>query len=163
MGSGKSLLGRLLAKRLAFDFLDLDEVIEMEVGCTISEIFNKKGEAAFRLLEKEALDQTSVLERTVIATGGGTPCFFDNMDRMNQYGVTIYLSASPTLLANRLNHEKEKRPLLAGMDEIKLIDFIKNTLKKRNGFYEMAQFRCKVDGPPDEIATFLSSYFKRFI
>lgn len=163
MGSGKSLLGQLLAKQLAFDFLDLDEVIESEAGCTISKIFNEKGENAFRVLEKEAVHRTSGLERTVIATGGGTPCFFDNMERMNKFGVTIYLNAPPILLANRLKREKEKRPLLAGMDEIELMSFIKNTLKRRINFYEMAQFRCDVNGPPDEIAAFLASYFKRFI
>ena len=117
MGSGKSLIGKKLAEKLQFKFLDLDTAIEEYAGKSVAEIFVEKGEAAFREMEQKMVRQTDKLQNTIIATGGGTPCFYENMDWMNKHGLTIFLEVSPEILAQRLKGEKQKRPLLAGKNE----------------------------------------------
>jgi shikimate kinase len=102
MGCGKTTLGRKLASRLDYEFIDLDDIFEEKVGMTITEYFSAFGEDAFRKLESEVLKQTKYPENAVVSTGGGLPCFFDNMDWMNAHGKTIYIKLSPKTLANRL-------------------------------------------------------------
>ncbi len=138
MGSGKSFLGRQLAMSLGFEFMDLDQQIEQKAGMTISQIFERFGEDHFRKLEQAVLQETETRKKTIVSTGGGAPCFFDNMEWMNQQGLTIYLQASPTLLADRLQSEMAHRPLLAHLNTTELIQFIEDKVASRTHFYEQA-------------------------
>jgi len=136
MGCGKTTLGKKLAQKMGYSFIDLDHELERAVGTTVSEYFSEKGEATFRSLEKEMLNTLHYPTNCIVSTGGGTPCFFDNMEFMNRNGITIYIEMSPAALAKRLEYGKYKRPLIANMDEAEMITFIKNKLVERNPFYQ---------------------------
>ena len=139
MGSGKSTAGRKLADKLGYCFIDLDEYIGKMTGMTVSSIFSSKGEKAFRELEREALLQIDQLTDVVIATGGGTPCFSDNMDFMNRSGKTAYLKMSVERLVERLQHEKEQRPLIRGKKNKELDTYVRKKLDEREIYYRKAQ------------------------
>ncbi|MEP7268860.1 MAG: shikimate kinase [Saprospiraceae bacterium] len=139
MGSGKSTLGKILAEKLAFTFIDLDNVIEKLVGKTIPEIFSTSGELHFREIEQQALYQMISEQSVVIATGGGAPCFFDNMTWMNAQGTTIYLNCSVETLANRLKSEQGLRPLITGFDLEELKVFIRRKLDERSPVYHQCR------------------------
>ncbi len=141
MGCGKSTLGRRLAKHLGVQFVDMDHYIEERNCKTIPQIFEEKGEAEFRKKERKALEELSEFTDIVIATGGGAPCFFDNIDLMNRTGKTIYLNINPAILADRLLHSKTERPLIKGKSRDELVAFIDDTLKKRNEFYMQAKYQ----------------------
>ena len=138
MGCGKSTKAKQLANRLDCPVIDLDAVIVAEQGKTIAEYFSENGEEAFRKLESETLKTYNYPETCVIATGGGLPCFFDNMEWMNANGKSIYLQMTPPQLVSRL-HNREKRPLLKGMDDEQLLAFVEMKLTERNAFYLQAQ------------------------
>jgi shikimate kinase len=138
MGCGKTTLGRKLANRLGYDFMDLDHILEAQEGMTIAEYFAKYGEDAFRKLESEVLKQTKYPKPAVVSTGGGLPCFFDNIDWMNANGKTIYIKLSPKTLADRLEKEKEERPLLRQHQGEALVAFIADKLIEREPFYNKA-------------------------
>ena len=123
--------------------IDLDELIEQDEQTTIAEIFEVKGEAYFRNLEKEALRKCGDLQNTLIACGGGTPCFFENMQWMNEHGITIYISSKPIQILDRVMEEKEKRPLLKKLNEGEILFYIEQKLKEREPFYSQA--KIKVD------------------
>ena len=107
MGCGKSSIGRALASRLNIQFLDMDPLIEQHCGKSIREIFASEGEEGFRLHEKEVLAElVAEQQECIVATGGGAPCFYDNMEVMNRAGVTVYFQMSPEKLAGRLEHGK---------------------------------------------------------
>jgi len=141
MGCGKSTLGRKLANMLGLEFVDMDLYIEKRNYKTIPQIFEEEGEEAFRLKEQKALQELSEFMDVVIATGGGAPCFFDNIDLMNRTGKTVYLNIDPKILAYRLMHSKTERPLIKGKSKEELIRFIDETLKKRNEFYKQAKIQ----------------------
>jgi shikimate kinase len=138
MGSGKSTVGKELAKELKLQFIDLDNFIQERNFKTIPEIFASEGENGFRLLEKKALHEVSEFENVIVATGGGAPCFFDNMELINQTGISIYLNGTPRILTERLRHSKTERPLINGKNDQELIEFIHETLEKRNKWYMQA-------------------------
>ncbi|MES2651865.1 MAG: shikimate kinase [Bacteroidota bacterium] len=138
MGCGKSTKAKQLANHLNCSVIDLDAVIVDEQGKTIAEYFAENGEAAFRKLESETLKNYDYPETCVVATGGGLPCFFDNMEWMNTNGRTVYLQMTPPQLVSRL-HNREKRPLLKGMDDEQLLAFVQMKLTERNAFYTQAQ------------------------
>lgn len=138
MGCGKSTKAKQLANRLNCPVIDLDAVIVAEQGKTIAEYFAENGEDAFRKLESETLKNYNYPATCVVATGGGLPCFFDNMEWMNANGKTIYLQMTPPQLVSRL-HNREKRPLLKGMDDEQLLAFIEMKLKERDTYYTQAQ------------------------
>lgn len=140
MGCGKSTLGRRLSEFMDLQFIDMDHYIEMRNHKTIPQIFAEEGESEFRKKERKALDELSEFTDTVIATGGGAPCFFDNIDVMNKTGKTIYLNINPAILAERLLKSKTERPLIKGKSKEELIAFIDDTLKKRNQFYKQAKY-----------------------
>lgn len=141
MGSGKSHLGWKLANHLGMQFVDMDNYLEERNCKTIPQIFAEEGEAEFRKKERKALEELSEFTDLIIATGGGAPCFFDNMDLMNETGKTIYLNINPKILADRLMKSKTERPLIKGKSRDELVAFIDETLKKRNEFYSQAKFQ----------------------
>lgn len=149
MGSGKSYLGEQLAKRLRCPFFDLDRIIEEGEGNTVANIFAASGEAGFRLLERAYLHKLAYQTPAVVATGGGTPCFFDNMDWMNAQGVTVYLETPLALLLERLRGQRAARPLLAGLDDAKLSDHIESLLAKRTIYYKQAKTTMKGETSDD--------------
>ncbi|MBI9066419.1 MAG: shikimate kinase [Salinivirgaceae bacterium] len=139
MGSGKTTAGKKLANKLGYSFLDLDEFIEHKQQKSISEIFSKNGEAKFREIEHEALKATFSLTNTIISTGGGAPCFFNNMDLINQQGISIYVELNTKALAKRLKSAKQERPLIQGKTDCELISLIDANLEIRKPFYKQAQ------------------------
>ena len=145
MGSGKSFLGRQLAAYLNWDFVDLDQQIENVTGLAIHQIFHQKGEPYFRLIEKEELQKTSNLRHSVIATGGGAPCFYNNMDWIKGNGKSVYLKVSATILLGRLGDDRIERPLLNEMSLEELSDFIRDSLSKREQFYNQANLVIEAD------------------
>lgn len=155
MGSGKSHTGRQLAGKLGYAFVDLDDRIEAEAGMDIPAIFRRDGEDEFRRIEQKVLHATQNLQATVISTGGGTPCFFDNMDWMNRHGLTIFLDASAEVLARRLMPERAHRPLLQPYNRDTLIDFIRSKLAERMYFYQKAQIHFLQPESSGDVATAL--------
>ena len=140
MGSGKSYTGKRLAAALGYDFYDLDALIEAQEGCKIAAIFEEKGEARFRELEQQTLHRTADWEDVVISCGGGTPCFYDNMEWMSARGITIWLDPAVETVLSRLQRKPHKRPLLAGLEtEAQWMEFIERKLEERRPFYEKAQ------------------------
>ncbi|MEM9821112.1 MAG: shikimate kinase [Bacteroidota bacterium] len=139
MGCGKSYSGSYLSERGGWTFIDLDDYIVQSQGKSIATIFAEGGEEAFRTIEAEALRTVGQTQQLIVATGGGTPCFYQNMDWMNQHGKTIYLKAPAWLLQKRLVHQSEQRPLIAGKSAEELIQFIEKKLLERERFYSEAQ------------------------
>jgi shikimate kinase len=138
MGSGKTTLGRKLASKMGYEFIDLDHKLEQQVELSIAEYFSFFGEDAFRKLESEVLKKTVYSENVVISTGGGLPCYFDNMDWMKANGKTVYIKLSPKTLADRLETGKEERPLLQDKHGDDLVVFIEQKLAEREKYYSQA-------------------------
>jgi shikimate kinase len=138
MGSGKTAIGKRLAEKLNLQFIDMDVFIENRFHKSVSAIFEEKGEAAFRKIERTILLEIIEFENIVISTGGGTPCFFDNMDLMNRAGITIYLKMSGDELAKRLQTGKQKRPLIKDKNSEEMKTYIAENLVKREQFYNRA-------------------------
>ncbi|WP_020528811.1 shikimate kinase [Flexithrix dorotheae] len=138
--SGKTTFGKALAKALNFEFIDLDEVLVEKAGTSISNLFREKGEAYFRDLEKEILENT-IPARTVIATGGGAPCFFENMDFILKNGFSIFLYVPVKELARRSMQQHGSRPLLNDFKEKALEEELEKKLKLRLPFYEKANLK----------------------
>lgn len=152
MGCGKSSFGRRLAKKLDYPFVDLDDEIEEKAGKKLEEIFEVEGEEAFRKIEQEVLFMTVRYKQAVIATGGGTPCFANNMEFMNAEGVTVYLRLSPLSIAHRLEQAKRVRPLVKGLNGDELLAFVKSKLEEREKWY--LQSHCVIKGEtvkPDHV------------
>ncbi len=140
MGCGKTTWGRKLAAHLGYEFIDLDHVMEEKAGMKIAEYFSSFGEDAFRQLESATLKETEYPEKVVVSTGGGLPCFFDNMAWMNDHGKTLYIKLSPKTLAQRLENAKTVRPVLQGRKGDDLVEFISAKLTEREPFYNQAQY-----------------------
>lgn len=145
MGAGKSFVGNLLAEQLYCPFHDLDRDIEHLAQTSINAIFARHGEPWFRLLERRALHDSAFRTPGIIATGGGTPCFFDNMDWMNRTGTTVFLDVSTDLLVQRLWPGRAKRPLIKDLSAEALAAFIDARLAARRPFYEQATLHCTID------------------
>lgn len=140
MGSGKSTFGKKLAKALGYEFYDLDMLIEDKAQCSITDIFKYLGEDAFRKMESDILHSFSEKENFVLATGGGAPCYFDNMDFILQQGTSIYLDLDTKSIFDRLKNAKKIRPTIANMNEDELMSFIDQTLQKREPVYSKANY-----------------------
>jgi shikimate kinase len=139
-GSGKTTMATMLANRLAYQALDLDELIQQAEGLTVPEIFAQHGEEYFRQKEKEALKRTFALSRVVVATGGGTPCFADNMAQINKSGLAVFLNIPLAIIAGRLERQAGQRPLLHQSDGDKdLVEQLKALYKKRFSYYDQAE------------------------
>jgi shikimate kinase len=138
MGSGKSYVGQQLAQLLDYLYVDTDNLIENTEGSSIAQLFEAQGEAAFREIERANLHGLSKWDNIIVATGGGMPCFHDNMAYINDSGISVYLKTKPHLLLERLLPESEKRPLLRGYSETELLAFIESKVAEREQFYGQA-------------------------
>ncbi|GAB3923088.1 shikimate kinase [Mucilaginibacter myungsuensis] len=138
MGCGKTTLGKKLAARLGYAFIDLDHELEAKAGKTIAQYFADHGEDDFRQLESLVLKETAYPETAVVSTGGGLPCFFDHMDWMKQHGRVIYIKLNAGVLASRLENNKDDRPILRHKQGAELIAFIEEKLTEREPFYTRA-------------------------
>lgn len=164
MGSGKTTVGQRLAVRLNLTFTDLDQTIEKRHKKTISDWFETSGgEAGFRAAEAAALRCISLQEKTLIATGGGTPCFSDNMAYMKRYGTTVYLEMTPESLLDRLDREKASRPLIAGKSTGELLRFIEQHLAQRQLYYKQAHITVNGNCVNDEALEDMAHKIRSFI
>lgn len=145
MGAGKTTLGKAFARQLNIPFVDLDWYMEERFHKTVGELFAERGESGFRELERAMLHEVGAFEDVVISTGGGAPCFFDNMDFMNSNGITVFLNVHPDILYRRLRIAKQQRPILQGKQDEELKEFIVQALEKRIPFYTQARYVFDAD------------------
>ncbi len=135
MGAGKTTVGKELAKSLGLMFYDLDWYITSRMHRSVAQIFEASGEDGFRQVERSMLHEVAEFENVVISCGGGTPCFFDNMDYLNKQGETVYLKATPQVLYAHLKMGKSVRPLLLNKTPEQVEAFVKEQLSQREQFY----------------------------
>ena len=145
MGAGKTTIGKALARKTGLEFFDLDWYVENRYRMKIPQIFAEKGETGFRELERYMLHEVTEFEDVVISCGGGTPCFFDNIDYMNSLAETVYLKAEPEVLRTHLLMAKSQRPLIQGKTPDELRDFIKESLANREPFYAKAKHIVQIE------------------
>lgn len=145
MGVGKTTLGKVLAKDLGLPFYDLDWYIESRMMKTVPQLFAERGEEGFRKVEHNMLHEVAEFEDVVISCGGGTPCFYDNMEYMNAQGDTVYLKASPEVLYAHLQMGKVERPLLKNKTREEMQAFIQEQLAEREKYYTKARHIFNVD------------------
>ena len=139
MGSGKTTVGRQLALALGRTFYDLDWYIEMRYHRSVPQLFEERGEEGFREIERNMLHEAAEFEDIVLSCGGGTPCFFDNMDYICSVSESVYLKATPEVLTQHLKMRRVERPLLNGKSEEELLDFVRTSLKEREPYYLKAK------------------------
>ena len=139
MGAGKTTVGKALSKELDIPFYDLDWYIQSRMRKTVAQLFVERGEEGFRQVEYNMLHEVAEFENVIISCGGGTPCFFDNIDYMNGQGETVYLKATPEVLYGHLKMGKSVRPLLVGKTENELLTFIEQQLSAREPYYKKAK------------------------
>lgn len=150
MASGKTTVGKLLAEKLDYRFTDLDDEFEILTGMTIAEYFMKNGEKAFREKEREILRCHLTDTETVIATGGGTPGYSDNMELMNRHGVTVFLDVPVEIIVRRLAGEQLRRPVIKDIPNEDLALFIRGHLDSRRKLYELSAIRIPVSEDNDQ-------------
>lgn len=156
MGCGKSTMGRKLASELNLTLIDLDSFLEEKYFKTIPQIFAEEGEEGFRKKERKVLEEVCGFDNVIVATGGGAPCFFDNMDLMNESGFCVFLDVDISSLVNRLIHAKTERPLIKGKSSEELHEFIEAMLAKRRPYYEKARYILKGNEiKPDQVVKLL--------
>ena len=159
MGSGKTTLGKMIATSMNLEFIDLDHIITLKTGDSVNSIFESMGEKYFRLKEKETLEELVKKESFVLAVGGGTSCFFNNMEVMNREGLTIYLRLSPGSLFSRLVKRKMHRPLVKNLDDKQLMEYIKTNLSKREKWYlQSKRILEEKNQEPDAILSIIKDY-----
>lgn len=151
MGSGKSTIGKELATLLSFPFVDMDDEIEKKEGISISEIFTHKGEQYFRDLEHDFINNLNPESNLIVATGGGAPCFNDNLELMLEKGKVIWIMVSVKNIVGRVKNDDE-RPLLKEKSEIELIQYINSHLRDRLPYYQKANIKVRSLGSPTSIA-----------
>ena len=161
MGVGKSTIGKKLALKLNYQFIDLDVIFEEKYKISIDSFFKKYDEKLFRKMENELLLSTFEKNNAVISTGGGTPCHHDAMNKINQEGVSIYIKMSPSSIAYRLTETKRKRPLIDNLEKKDLLNYITKTLKKRETIYNQAMIHINgLHVIIDELAEKIEKEFK---
>lgn len=165
MGCGKSTLGRAVRKLAGINFIDLDHYIENRFHTTISDLFATRGEDGFRKLERAMLEEVSAFEDTLIACGGGTPCFFDNMELMNSSGTTVWLDTPRPRIIERLIRNRSRRPLLADKTEAELQEFVDHAMDERTPFYSQASARFNGHDLEDrnQIRQTTEEFIKKFL
>lgn len=157
MACGKSWLGQELATASGLDFIDIDELFEERYRIRILDFFDKYGEELFRKLEREVLEETTHADNVIIATGGGTPCFFDNMDFILKSGKSLYLRMEISALVSRIRGIKKKRPLLKNLNSVRLERFVREQLVEREPYYLRANY--VFDGPEYPIEEIINAMF----
>lgn len=158
MGSGKTHWGQLLSQKLGIPFFDLDEQVVEQAGKPITEIFASSGEEHFRLLEKEVLSDIAEKEVSfIMACGGGTPCYFNNIEFMNRVGTTVWINTPLETLFTRLVNQKSKRPLIRDLSDEQLKGFISKKFSDRRMYYEQAEL--VVDEEPVELDKLIETIF----
>lgn len=150
MGAGKTTIGKILAKDLGIPFYDLDWYIETRMRKKVKQIFDERGEEGFRIIEKNMLHEVAEFEDVVVACGGGTPCFFDNMEYLVGQGDVVYLRGTPEVLFRHLKMGKGVRPLLLGKNDEELLQYIKENVKKREEYYMKANHIVDIPCMEDE-------------
>lgn len=145
MGAGKTTIGKALAKDAGMEFYDLDWYIEARMHRTVKQLFDERTEEGFRRIEHNMLHEVAEFEDVIISCGGGTPCFFDNMEYLNQQADTVYLKATPEVLYGHLKMGKTVRPLLLGKSPDEVQSFIKEQLAEREKFYNKAKYILDVN------------------
>ena len=169
MGAGKTTLGRVLARKLGCDFIDLDIFIENRFHRSVRNLFETKGEDGFRKIERNVLLEVAEFQDVVIACGGGTPCFFDNMALMREHGFTVWLTAPEPVLFARLTlpHAKAKRPSIATKSDEEIMGFIHDNIESRRPYYSQAEIEfdttliekaAETEVTADRLITILQSY-----
>jgi len=161
MGSGKSHWGHIWARNLGYTFFDLDLEIEKAFKMQVEEIFEKHGEEKFRELERYHLKRFENKKEVLLSCGGGTPCFFDNLQWMKQQGEIIYLKASPEYILDRVMDETSKRPLLKEVNTSELLFFIEKKLKEREPVYLKADHVLEVEKLKEDSLNFLQKKDKK--
>ena len=162
MGSGKTHWGRLLSEKLGIRFFDLDEQVTEHAGKTIPEIFAAEGEEQFRLLEKDVLHIiTESHDNFVMACGGGSPCYFNNIEYMNTAGTTVWINTPQDTLHKRLVVEKDKRPLIKDLTDEQLRNFIQKKFSDRRIYYEQADIA--IDEEPVQLEKLIEKIFHVFL
>lgn len=154
MGSGKTHVAKVLSQKIQLKIIDLDKEISIKNNLTIPEIFKQKGEIFFRKQEKQTLEELlSTHESGILSLGGGTPCFYNNMDLLVEKTETFFLRTSVGTLSERLIPQKQKRPLIAHLADEDLPEFIAKHLFERNTFYSKAKYTVDTDRKtPEQIA-----------
>ena len=156
-GSGKSFLGKRLASLCQLPFFDLDAVLESQEGMKVPEIFSLKGEEYFRTVEAAALRKVSEVNAFVMATGGGTPCFYDGMKFINQQGTSIFLNPPLDEIVQRLgDSQKKSRPLLASASNEQLKEKLEELFQRRHPFYEQANLTLSEMITPEQVMQLIS-------
>ena len=155
-GAGKSTVGRRLADKLAMTFIDLDLYIEEKYHSSIPLLFQRYGESAFRTLEYAALREVLLADNAVIATGGGSPCYADAMELINEKACSVYLQLSENQIVEHLKASKKKRPLTDHLSDSELYEYVRNTLVIREQYYQKAHYICPLDEVPALYEIFLS-------
>lgn len=145
MGAGKTTIGKALSDEMNIPFYDLDWYIEARMHRSIKQLFEERGEEGFRKTEQAMLHEVAKNENVIIACGGGTPCFFDNMDYMNRQGTTVYLKALPEVLYAHLKMGKTIRPLLLGKTEEEIGQLIVRQVAERESYYLKAKYVLNIN------------------
>jgi shikimate kinase len=162
MGCGKSTIARGLARLSGWEYVDLDaRVCELAGIESVAEIFERSGEEEFRRLERQAVDMLSPTSRTIVATGGGAPCYGDNMERFMALGTTVYLKMSPLALRDRLLHVRVVRPKIVGMGPEELLDYVTTLLAEREKYYSRARVIIDCDDVPSRAIVARLKYLVR--
>ena len=153
-----------MAKIAPVEFIDLDHYIENRFHSTISELFTTRGEDGFRKIEQAMLDEVSRFDDVIVACGGGTPCFFNNMSMMNERGITVWLNTPIDRLFERLQRNRSKRPILANKTDDELMDFIVEALRAREQYYNKAahKFCAKLLEDKSQITITAADFVQRF-
>lgn len=151
--SGKSTLGKIIAEKLNYQFIDLDEAISQQQGKSINALFDEFGEEGFRKIEQQLLVNTIFLTETVIACGGGTPCYSDNMDFLLRNGTVIYLEVDEAILLERMLNNKAERPLFKGKSKEEIASHVNKLLTTRKEFYERANITIKNNSDEESVVT----------
>ncbi|MDO4461318.1 MAG: shikimate kinase [Bacteroidia bacterium] len=155
MGAGKTTIGKYVARDMGWTFIDMDQRFEREQGCTISQFFAEKGEAAFRQEETNLLRKLAQEDKVIVSTGGGTPCSDENIKIMRESGEVIYINVEPEILCKRLSTAKANRPLIANKTDEELLSFIEDKLNEREKYYRQASIIVDGDKLPFSSYRFL--------
>lgn len=165
MGCGKTTLGRALGRLTELQFIDLDLYIEARFRRTVAQLFAERGEEGFRRVEQAMLQEVAEFTDVIVACGGGTPCFFDNMDLMLSHGTVVWLDTPAPRIIERLKINRSKRPTIAALSNQELEQFVNKAMADRHPYYCRAHhtFNGSALEDHEQIATTAAAFIDRFI